>query len=215
VAATLTSSSIGYARDNGSFQFRDTSIDTLAKTTSVDAAYSDPDLLIKEYFSSSLERRSQSRRVIAHNIRTVRSVLAVLSWGASGKVRDSYDGAVNLLAEITDLRLLVEACNVGLSFYPQMRKNPSQKVFAENFIEILIKAIACAYKVDANQRFRLLKDISRQLDRRTLKAAIIDAFITISDEVNLDSVKEVMQFFSDDLDQYIRHYVEEALQDIA
>ena len=55
----------------------------LAKTSSVDASYSDPDLLIREYFLSSSEQRARSRSVVSQHIKGITSVFAILSWGAS------------------------------------------------------------------------------------------------------------------------------------
>lgn len=87
MVATLTSTSIEYVRNTS----------LTPKASSVVAFYSDPDLLIREYFLSSLEQRAKSRETIIKHIETLPSIFAILSWGASGKAREGYDGAVNLL----------------------------------------------------------------------------------------------------------------------
>jgi hypothetical protein len=205
MVATLTSSSLEYI-GNASL--------TSAKTSSIVASYSDPDLLIREYFSSSSEQREKSRKIVIKHIETLASVFAVLSWGASGKAREGYDGAVNLLAEIGNLQLLSEICQNVRNLYFQMATNSSTRLFAENFIEILIKAIACAYKTDAHQRLRLLTQALPPIDNRMIKSSTIDALVILSDEVDLNKIKQEIERYISDSDQYICDYAREALQDI-
>lgn len=187
---------------------------TSAKSSSVDAAYSDPDLLIREYFLSSSTQRAISRKNIIKHIKTVASVFAILGWGASGKARDGYDGSVNLLAETGNFHLLKAVSLSAKEAYEQIIRNTGKEVFAENFLEILIKAIACAYQINANQRFRLLIDVVPQTDRRVVKASIIDALLMIADEMDVHSVREAIKNFVVDQDLYIRDYATEALQSI-
>lgn len=186
----------------------------LAKTSSVDAAYSDPDLLIREYFFSSSEQRARSRSVVAQHIKGIKTVLAVLSWGASGKARDGFDGAVNLLAETSDLEVLSSACRAAETCYPQMYSNTSTKVFSERFLEILTKAIACAYKINANQRLGLLAQILVLVNNRVTAASLIDALVIISDESDVNLVKDLLKRFTNNSDHYISDYALEALQEI-
>lgn len=199
---------------SSSIEYREKTSFASVRTSSIDASYSDPDLLIGEYFLSSLTQRAISRKIIIQHIKTLQSIFAILSWGASGKTRDSYDGAVNLLSEISNLELLRLTCQAVEKPYAQMIGNPSTRVFAENFLEILIKAIACAYKVDAGQRLRLLTTALPETDERMIKASIIDALIILSDEADQDAVKAAIAGFSSDQDEYIRDYAAEALQDI-
>lgn len=193
---------------------------TLAKTSSVDAAYSDPDLLIREYFLSSSAQRARSRSAVAQHIKEVTTVFAILSWGASGKARDGFDGAANLLAETSDLEVLSSACQAVKTFYAEMYTNTSTRVFSERFLEILIKAIACAYKINANQRLSLLNQLLTLVNNRVTAASLVDALVIISDELNTDSVQKALEKFTTHnsgqyIDQYIRDYALEALQDIA
>lgn len=184
------------------------------KTSSVDASYSDPDLLIREYFLSSSEKRAKSRTTIAQRIKDIKAVFAILSWGASGKARNGFDGAVNLLAEAKDLELLSSACQAVKTLYPQMHANSRTRVFAERFLEILIKATACAYKINPEQRLNLLSQIRVVANNRITIASLIDAIVIISDEVDISSVKEMLEIFTRHSDQYICDYALEALQDI-
>ena len=155
------------------------------KTSSVDAAYSDPDLLIREYFLSSSAQRAKSRATVAQHIGGIKAVFSILSWGASGKARDGFDGAVNLLAETKNSELLSSACQAAETLYPQMYANARTRVFAERFLEILIKAIACAYQINANQRLSLLSQLLTLVNNRITKASLIDALVIISDEVEI------------------------------
>jgi hypothetical protein len=183
--------------------------------SSVTALYSDPDLLIREYFLSSSSQRAIARKAIIQSIKSVSSIFAILSWGASGKARDGYDGAVNLLAEIDRLSLLKSAIEeIIAKNYIQMLQNASTRSFAENFLEILIKAIACAYKIDATQRLRLLTQVLPQIDQRMLKAALIDALTILSSDLDSTAIKPTIMHFIADPDPYIKDYAMEALQDI-
>jgi hypothetical protein len=184
------------------------------KTSSVDASYSDPDLLIREYFLSSSAQRAKSRATVAQQIRGLEAVFAILSWGASGKARDGFDGAVNLLAETKSLELLSSACKAVKTLYPQMYANARTRVFAERFLEILVKAIACAYRINADQRLSLLSQILTLVNNRITKASLIDALVIISDEVDVNAVQEALETFTHSTDQYICDYALEALEDL-
>jgi hypothetical protein len=202
----ITSSSVEYKVNSSA---------TPGGTTSVDASYSDPDLLIKEYFSSSSAQRAISRKAIIKRIKTPQSIFAILSWGASGKARDGYDGAVNLLAETNNLELLKSVSQNSVKIYMPMLGNTPTRNFAENSLEILIKAIACAYKIDADQRLKLLTDIFPQIDRRMIKVAVIDALTIISDDADLSRIKATLEHFTSHHDQYVCDYAADALQDIS
>ena len=130
------------------------------RSSSVEAYYSDPDLLINEYFASSSEQRAVSRGVVIQHVKSVTSVLEILNRGASRSTCDSYNGAAYLLAEMSNIELLQKsACYAIEGIYTGSRETSSSRLFAESFIEILIKAIACAYKIDARQRLVVLKRV--------------------------------------------------------
>ncbi len=185
------------------------------KTSSVDAYFSDPDLLIREYFLSSSSKRAKSRKTIIERINLLpKSILAVLSWGASGKIHDSYDGAINLLAETNSISLLELLSGTAKELYIPMLENPSYRDFAETCLEILIKSIACAYKVEPTQRYRLIFDVIPPTNRRTIKASIIDALLIIADEIDVNTIKNAIERYTFDKDQYICDYAKEALQEL-
>jgi hypothetical protein len=169
----MTSSSMEYRKDIGTVS---------AKTSSIDAFYSDPDLLIREYFLSSSAQRCASRKVIIQHIKSLKSIFEILRRGASGKDHDSYDGAVNLLAEIDSFELLRNVSQVAQKAYLLMLGKPSNFNFAESFLEILIKAIANAYKIDADQRLRLLKDLCSLADE--IESPTINTLISLQSLFN-------------------------------
>jgi len=205
MVAIVTSSSIDYKRKIGLGS---------GNTSSTFAYYSDPDLLIREYFRSSSTQRAASRKNIIKRIKSPQSILEILHWG-SNKIHDGYDGAVNLLAETNDIELLKIISQIAEKSYVPMLQNSSSRNFAENSLEIIIKAIACAYQLDVNQRFRLLINLIPKTDRRAVKAAIIDALTLIADEIDANRIKTAIEAFNSDRDPYIRNYAQEALQDIS
>lgn len=205
---------------SSTIEYRESSGMSPARTSSVDAAYNDPDLLIREYFLSSDAQRCSSRQTIIQHIKSLKSVFEILSRGASGNARNGYDGAANLLAEINTVELLNQASQAAQKVYPPMLQNSSTRIFAEISLEILIKAIACAYKLDGTQRLQLLKSFLPQVEafpsrtRRIINASIIDALLILEEDADLSQIKAVIETFISDGDQYVSDYAREALEEL-
>lgn len=181
--------------------------------SSIESYQTDPDLLIKTYFSSSLEERYKSRKYIIEQIKDIRSFLAILSYGARVEYRDSYEGAINLLAETDNFYLLKEVSFHSENMYNSLLQQSGINI-AENFLEILITAIACADKINVKDRFYLLVNVLPKINSRMIKASIIDALGLIADEMDLKIIKTEINKFICDEDKYISDYAEEALEDI-
>lgn len=175
-------------------------------SSSVDLAYyQDPDLLIKEYFASSSSQRALSRQVIINQIKSLSEIVEILKHGSSGKYRDGYDAAVNLLAESNKLDLL-DAISRAFLRLPNI---------PDKHWEILIKSIACAYKINPIQKFSLIVDvILPAINKRVLKAVIIDALSILADDIHIEVIQKILNGFTTDQDQYIRNYANETLQEI-
>lgn len=204
--------------------------------SSVEALSSDPDLLIKEYFTSSLEQRARVRRNIAQNIKSMWSVMDILSKGALSRYRDSYDGAINLLAEMEDAEILKQATRTALyTLYRKNTESPLPRNFVDNFTEILIKSIACAYRINVRQRLDLIKQVLPLLDQainataftvggstttsvrsypvglhkvsqRLTKTSIIDALSILSDDGAFEESMSEIKVFTSDTDEYVSNY---------
>jgi hypothetical protein len=163
MAEVAASTSINYKKDERLTLIRFSSV----TSSSVAACYSDPDLLIREYFLALPERRAILRKTIVQYIKSVPSIMEILSRGASGKARNSYDGAVDLLAEIDDVEMLKNATYSAISkLYARTQESLSYRLFTESFLEILIKAIACAYKIEPRQRFNLIQQVFPTINGR-------------------------------------------------
>ena len=184
-----------------------------SSVSSIESYQTDPDLLIKTYFSSSPEERYKSRKYIIEHIKDIKPVVAILSYGASGEYRESYEGAINLLAETDNFSLLKEiSLHSGEMYNLFLQK--FQLNIAEKVLEILINALACAYKINVNDRFYLLINVIPKINSRMIKASMIDALGLIADEMDLEIIKEEIKKFISDEDQYISDYAQEALEDI-
>ena len=146
----------------------------------------------------------------------MKSVLAVLSWGISGKASDAYDGAVDLLAEVDNVDLLI-ATSKYMEAKGELSASSSNSNFLDSLWEILIKAIACAYQIPVEQRFKLILNLITVSNRRIFKATIIDALTIVADEMNTEPIRNVIGRFASiyETDQYIRNYAQEALEDIS
>jgi hypothetical protein len=195
------------------------SADNSLKTTSVDSRYSDPDLLIREYFLSSSAQRAKLRKLIFKKIKSWQSVLAILAWSRRKEISDAYDGAVDLLAECTDIHLLQNATKYLEStslLWGASSSNIASWSSLDDFWEVLIKGIACTYKIPAQERFKLILNLFSVSKRRSTKAVIIDALVILSDEIDSQTIQDAISLFSSphEPDLYIRNYANEALQEI-
>lgn len=193
--------------------------DSSLKTTSVDSRYRDPDLLIREYFRSSSAQRAKLRKLIFKKIKSWQSVLAILAWSRRKEVSDAYDGAVDLLAECTDIYLLQNAAQYLESaslLWGASSSNIGDWSSLDDFWEVLIKGIACTYKTPAQERFQLILNLFSVSNRRSMKAAIIDALVILSDEIDSQAIQNALSRFASlhEPDLYIRNYADEALQEL-
>lgn len=181
--------------------------------SSLESDQVDPDLLIKNYFSSSSEQRYKSRKYIIKQIKDFQPFLAILSYGASGEYRESYEGAINLLAETDNFFLLNEVSFHSRDMYISLIQRYGINI-AENFLEILITAIACAEKININDRFNLLVNVIPKINSRMIKASIIDALGLIAEEMEVDIIKAEIEKYISDQDSYISNYAQEAKEDL-
>lgn len=193
--------------------------DSSLKTTSVDSRYSDPDLLIREYFLSSSAQRAKLRKLIFQKIKSWQSVLAILAWSRRKEVSDAYEGAVDLLAECTDIYFLQSAAQyleATSLLWGSSSSNIGNWSSLDDFWEVLIKGIACAYKIPAQERFKVILNLFPVSNRRSMKAAIIDALVILSDEMDSQTIQNSISRFASvhEPDLYIRNYADEALQEL-
>lgn len=170
-------------------------------------------LLIKQYFLASLEQRHNMTKNIIDSNKDAMFYLQVLYCGASGKYKESYQGAVNLLAEIDNSLLLNEICECAKIKYDLLIKQSKFNI-AENYLDVLITAIACAYKINVNNRINLLVTFMPILDTRILKSAMIDNLGLIADELDNNVIKTEISKFLLDKDIYIVNYAKKALLDL-
>lgn len=176
----------------------------------------DPDSLIKEYFHSLPKQRAKIRKIIAKHVVSPKSIFAILMFGLDGNIFDSYDAAIDLLAECRDMSLLVSTSNLVVSI---INNNPRDSYLdpLNNMLEILIKGIAFAYHINSQQRFNAIISIISAAKSRIIKATIIDALVALADEVDTEAVKEKIKYFTSnsEVDAYIRKYATEALEDFS
>ena len=192
------------------------------KTTSIGAKYSDLDLLIREYFLASPSQRAKLRKLIFQNLNSWQSILAILSWSQNREASDAYDGAVDLLAECRDINLFRDSMQyldtvTTLATYDT--SNGINKSNLSHSLEVLMKGIACAYKIPALERFIVIQNslsTVKDTNKRNLKASFIDALLILSDEIDIRPIRVLIGHFVSDneSDEYIRDYANEALQEI-
>jgi hypothetical protein len=185
------------------------------------AYLSDPDSLIHHYFLSSLpEQRVHLRKKLVDVITHSNSILKILDFSRQGNIKDAYDAGVDLLAEFKTLELHSQTFQYleTISHLVGQSSNPKALRLLEDFWEVLIKGISCAYQVSAEERFELVGEMSIVSQRRLEKTAVIDALVTIADD--MDDVQPIKNFLGrytskDEPDPYIRGYAQESLEDLA
>jgi hypothetical protein len=175
------------------------------------AYLSDPDFLIRQYFlDASLDRRVKLRKVIADQAKSFYSILQILKFSRQGNIQDAYDAGVDALAEFSTLEFHYQSYHYLEAISHQLKDN-------EDFWEILTKGVSCAYKVAAEERFELVCKISRVSQRRLVKTAVIDALVTIADDLtNVEPLKDFLIRYTseEESDVYVRDYAHEALDDL-
>ena len=184
------------------------------------AYLADPDHMIRRYFlDASLKQRILLRTIIANEAKHYNSILKILDFSRQGDVKDAYDAGVDLLAEFGTLELHDQAFQYLDSISHLVGQSSNQKTIRrlEDFWEILTKGVTCAYKVPAHERFELISKISMGSQRRLVKTAVIDALVTIADD--MEDVQPIKNFIGrytseHEPDSYVRDYAQEALEDL-
>jgi hypothetical protein len=194
------------------------------QSSSVDTLHGDPDLLIKEYFRSSPEQRAASRRLLASRFYSFKAIPIVLDWASQPNIHDAFDGAVDLLAECHDIALFKDAYEylLALSRLFSDAKNPTKIAQCEQYWGVFVIGIGCAYHLAAAERLRLLQKIATAsvflplLNRRSIKACIIDALENIADaDGDRQWIEQYFQWLTkNDPDAYIQNYATEALSNL-
>lgn len=171
----------------------------------------DPDLLFREYFIAKPSLRPELRQFTAKHINSVEAVLEVLDWSRKKGVQDAYDSAIALLAECGEILIKVANTN-AIGTYTD--KN-DVSAFEEKW-EVLIKSIACACKLNPEQKFNTITKLIPSQARRLVKTAIIDALSIMQDEIGANSICRQLEYFlsSKESDKYIRDYAKETMKEI-
>jgi len=180
----------------------------------------DPDSLIHRYFlSSSPKQRVHLRKTIASIVNRYNSILKILDFSRQGDIKDAYDAGVDLLAEFDTLELHNQAFQYLEAISHLLEKSSSQKTLRllEDFWEVLTKGVSCSYKISAKERFELICKISSISQLRIVKMAVIDALVTIADDMkDIQPIKNLLGRYTSEheSDAHIRDYAQEALKDL-
>lgn len=155
---------------------------------------------IEDYFAQDEHDRTKIRKDVASSIKKDEQILEVLAIASDNQYRETYCGAIDLLAEIDDIYLF--------------RGVVDQCLTNDDWAEILLQSIACAHKIGAMDRLNLLNRALPELKSRIAKTALIDALENLSDEVSSEILKRSIEQFLGDKDPYVSNYAAMALGDI-
>ncbi|MEA5469934.1 hypothetical protein [Spirulina sp. 06S082] len=168
--------------------------------------------LLGWYFKHLPDRRIKVCKNIATSIVSIEEIVEILQWGNKTNIRDSYDGAIALLAEC-DGNLLAQLMLLGHTPYGQYIN-----VLSPEKWEILIKSVACSQKIQVMKKYSLIVGFMNNYNLwgRLVKSAIIDFFWIVEDELDdIELIHPILERFIRDSDLYIRKYAQEALDDIS
>ncbi len=181
------------------------------KKSSKISSENDPNLLIREYFITKPSLRPKLRKFTAKYVNSVKIVLDILKWSRKKGVQEAYDSAIDLLSECGSI--LIKLANSDA--IERSTENHNHIAIEEEW-EVLIKGIACACNLSAEQRFNTITKLISKQKSRLVKASIIDALLIMQDEIKPDAIKKHLAYFLSDneADEYIRDYAQEAYQEI-
>lgn len=166
-------------------------------------------LTLQSYFDATPQERVTLREKYAKKIKTLEEVLITLSLGNSSKIKESYNGAIALLAECREIVL-----TQGINFF-RKELTLREKVNEEN-LEILIKAVACASLISPEKKLSLITGLLVNNLGRLTKLTLIDALIILADDLDYNQIKPHLERFLSpkETDAYVRQCAKEALEDI-
>lgn len=167
-------------------------------------------IIIENYFQEHPNKRKALAKHVAKHITSIDTVLKVLDWGTSRKIREGFDATVMLLAECGNV--IISTLN-----HLQKTSTDDKDLFVlEKKWEILITSIACASNIPAQKRFNAIVKLIPDSNRRSVKTAIIDALVIMEDEIDAESIKSQLEHFLSDSehDEYVKEYAKEALEDM-
>jgi hypothetical protein len=164
--------------------------------------------VISEYFLLSPSDRPTQCKDVANNITTVDDIMLVLAWGNDREIQESYDSAVDLLAQCGEILLNF----IDTEFVRGiLRRN---LFIYEEELSMLTKGIALSDDLSFQKKMEGITKLMSS-SRRVIKAAIIDALSHIKDQTNADDLtirSHLTEFSSDnEPDQYIRQYAKNEL----
>ncbi len=167
-------------------------------------------ILIDHYFQSDPSQRKGRTETIAKHITSTNLILKILKRGTSRKIPEAFDATVMLLAECGNIIIST------LESMPKINNGIKDIFLLEERWEILIKSIACATHIPAQQRFDAIIKLIPDSNRRLIKTAIIDALLIMEDEIDSEFIKSQLKHFLSDEehDNYLKEYAKEAWEDI-
>lgn len=159
-----------------------------------------PHQAIGKYFLSSTEDRNRLRSYIASSTNSVESILKILEWSVKPDLVEPYDAAVALLSELDDVLL-----RTNEEFIKQLCCCNDVLALEEKW-EVLIRSIAFAESISIEERLYAITKIIPSQSRRLIKSAIIDAIVSMQDDIGEGLVKVYLAYYSSEAepDEIIR-----------
>ncbi len=169
---------------------------------------------IKNYFALKPSNRSQVRKKYASYIKSAENVFQVLNLGNGKQYLDAYDGAIDILAEC-DRKVILEAFNSALDYHVSDTDLEISQSWEKNW-EILINAMSCAIEIEPHEKMTLILSLCdpRNKISRLIKLTLIDVIGDL--DIDSDLAKVMLEIFlsNRELDDVIRNYAQEALDEL-
>jgi hypothetical protein len=170
---------------------------------------------LTEYFNANPNDRVNLRAITAKKIQSFTDISKVLSIANSLKIRERFDSSIALLAECKG-SILVTAIQEILNLF---HEHPKKAQKDEDYWVIVILALVCCQNhIGTNQKLKALESLFAVQSKltREVKTAIIDALSLLEGDVKSQLLVRQLNHFTNqnELDQYIRTYAQEVIENL-
>jgi hypothetical protein len=170
---------------------------------------------LTDYFNVNPNDRVNLKAITAKKIQSFTDILKVLDLANSLKIRERFDSSIALLAECKG-SILVTAIQEILNLF---HEHPKKAQKDEDYWVIVILALVCCQNhIGTNQKLKALESLFAVQSKltREVKTAIIDALSLLEGDVKSQLLVRQLNHFTNqnELDQYVRDYAQEVIENL-
>jgi hypothetical protein len=173
------------------------------------------DSVLIGYFNADPNDRVKLRAITAKKIQSFTDILKVLALANSLKIRERFDSSIALLAECKGSILVIAIQKILNLFHEHPKKAQKDE---DNWVIVILALVCCQNHIGTNQKLKALTSLFAVQNKltREVKTAIIDALSLLEDDVNSQLLVRQLKYFTNqnELDQYVRNYAQEVIENL-